>query len=383
MAAMDWSGVVPGKADLLQLFGGTLFAVGTVLWLTRHETEGWWLRLMFGIAAAFIMTPGLFLVGRPLVTSSGNFSQLVWYLATVLFITLGIGMWNIRSERPRSSLRSSNWRIRMMLYSALLIGLGSSLGVYRVAEGRWPDAAVTAPVPASKVEAAVAPVPPVPTIDGKAVAEKQQGTTGAVANASQEKSDGSKTGDFLALMALVLTIITGIAVQYVTSSLGTIKQYRDEVDKEIKLFKNYGKLSRKIKEDDLKRLRLNCYLHFNERYASESSYPRGQVVSGVNQRLDDLIALRRCFNPFDLPTDPTDEVPLNLRDVFIALRSVSGSSHKGARDLLKSEHIEYLRKFATRVGRHKALPPAVRTEFRQIIDDLDKALEKDRRGVSV
>jgi hypothetical protein len=245
------------------------------------------------------------------------------------------------------------------LLAALCLGVAITLTIHKLRENRWPG---------ERVIVSTSTGPNTPTSSGEL----------------QPKSDpsaGSGIGDQISFMTLILTLLTGIAVQYITTSLGTIKQYRDEVDSEVALKRNFDDLKAKLVVDEFKRARSNFYVDFSELYLKESLSHGVQVITEKQGRLlADLSVLRRTFHPFDWPVDPKHAPPNNLRSVFQAIRAVTAQDRKAARSLLRPEHVDYLRRFWEHLDNDPKLSDQARREWGEIMKSLERVLYEDRKS---
>ena len=329
---------VPFAFALLCALATTLWRVRTNITLDRHPV----VRLVLDICLIWIVVTAACLLIVLLKDWPLSGLKLGWYLTIAVAFCVGYALAVTRGGGKKP-------KIAFIIVAALLFGLAAALVSYRIVEGRWPSDSTSALAPSISFQGQAQP--------------------------GSQTSPAPSASDALALMALVLTLLTGIAVQYITSSLQTIKQHRDEVDAEIQLFKGHSRLRTALMEERLNRERQRIYLHFSELYIdAASSVPPTEY----NIERDRLSNVRATFADFDMPRNADARAPAELQQVFAGIRKLSFGEHREHRLLLERHHVDYIRRTARRVLGSKKLHPIDRTAFARFVDEFEVSLENDR-----
>ena len=281
-------------------------------------------------------------VGRavgPIDAGKGPGSGWGMYVLGGIFVVGGYGLWLVRSEfqdgyRDPERRSYSRTRLALVLSGCVLIGIGLGMAAYRYAEGGPTRATTTGAV---KTESDAVSVPAAPA-----------GSPGGL-------------GDTLSLMALVLTLLTGIAVQFISTSLAQINQQRREIDMEVDTAKRIDRHHREIEDHKLRMRRLRYYQDFHEARIKQIETAN---LSG-NMNMKSFAELRRIFQYYDPPLSANLPTPKTLVDIYEALGLVAGV--EPFRKELSHEHIEVIRNTHRLVIEDPNLPDEARIRFSEIM----------------
>ena len=249
-------------------------------------------------------------------------SQAIWYCATALLVVIGSGL----CVTPRYL---SKYRLPALAVGLVFLGVGLGLGAHRYVEHRWPGDTATK------------------LLLGSPGLTPATGQPSAVTTPTTQQLQPPQNGlsDTLAIVGLVLAVLTGVVVQYITSSMRQIQEQREAIDREFDLKENLDKVRLSVDDVEHNRERMKHYLYFNESYIEAAAGSAGSVVYDIGR--DRLSNLRDVFRDYTLPKS-TLAGQGDLADIFRGVRKLGESDGREHRQLLRREHIDYVRRLGER-----------------------------------
>ncbi|MBI1384752.1 MAG: hypothetical protein GC150_07575 [Rhizobiales bacterium] len=347
----------PGLATVVAMLAFASLAIGITLLSGMVRAIGTVRLIALCAALILLLLPVPLLVnwGKSLVTwffgngsstpvgTPGSWTEFGFYVIAMLLVTVGYGGWMAgrdfwtdgdengfanRDAKMQNRRALLAWRV----FVSVLIGIGIGMLVYRYA------------------------------------------MFVATQNTAASGGDPGSFGQLLSFMALVLTILTGISVHYISSSMSQISEQRREIDSEITLASRIEEHSRLMKIYDLNTVRNKLYQRFNEDRLEAPQMV--EIQPGWLTRGRASVVLRNIFRQHSRPTERRP-LPQDLEDIYGAIAEASRLPFLTTR-LIDDEARQVIREFHVSIIREQFLRPDARQRFQNVFEDFMKSLDDGR-----